>query len=205
MATNPVIGDHSFPEGISVKELELFRDQLISLGQHSAKGPLVLFLSLPILFIAYVINHEVYSLVLGAVAVGIAFVGGFLQYTYLLSLKKFLKIYHGEKLSFTDFIKSALTTSLYIVGIGIALSHSISIRVGELIARERKELRRPCEAALLDIIVSLGIELYRVQSCVIREIVGLLTMWLDTASINLGAERDDREEESGDGFNYSLV
>ncbi len=205
MATNPVTGDKGFPEGISPRELELFRDQLTSLGQHSAKGPLVLFLSLPVLFMAYVMNHEVYSLVLGAIAVGIAFIGGFLQYTYLLSLRKFLKIYLGERLSFSDFIKSALTTSLYIVGIGIVLSHNINRRVAEIIAREKRILRRPCEVGLLDVIVTLGIELYRVQSCIIREVTGLLTIWLDTASINLGAERDHREEESGDSFNYSLV
>lgn len=205
MATNPVTGDKGFPEGISPRELELFRDQLTSLGQHSAKGPLVLFLSLPVLFMAYVMNHEVYSLVLGAIAVGIAFIGGFLQYTYLLSLRKFLKIYLGERLSFSDFVKSALITSLYIVGIGIVLSHNINGRVAEIIAREKRILRRPCEVGLLDVIVTLGIELYRVQSCVIREVTGLLTIWLDTASINLGAERDHREEESGDSFNYSLV
>ncbi len=205
MATNPVTGDKGFPEGISPRELELFRDQLTSLGQHSAKGPLVLFLSLPVLFMAYVMNHEVYSLVLGAIAVGIAFIGGFLQYTYLLSLRKFLKIYLGERLSFSDFVKSALITSLYIVGIGIVLSHNINRRVTEIIAREKRILRRPCEVGLLDVIVTLGIELYRVQSCVIREVTGLLTIWLDTASINLGAERDHREEESGDSFNYSLV
>ncbi len=205
MAINPVTGDKDFPKEISLKELKLFRDQLASLGHHSAKGPLVLFLSLPILFIAYILNHEVYSLVLGAVAVGIAFVGGFLQYTHLLTLRKFLKIYYGERLSFSDFVKSALITSLYMVGIGVVLSYNINIRVAEIIARERKMLRRPCEAGLLDVIVTLGIELYRAQSCIVREVVGLLAMWLDAASVNLGAEGDHWEEESGDSFNYSLV
>ncbi len=177
-----------------IEDLSKFKSTLETSIARARIAPLLIFSALPIVIIAYVINDQLISLLLSTIAITILFIGGYLQYLFLLSLARFRRIVHGQELSFTDFIVTSLKISLYIILLGILFSYQDNIKALEIISRETNSVTLPCKENLSLTLLSLGILLSRLQSCTLTTLLRFLNSVIENAtSIDLGTERDNWE------------